>query len=129
MYMAVTLRGQSTVKAKRARREQEFKSRKHVLQSLHKPDIVLLAPTINQQCTVSDNCSMRHTCMCIPSYNYLSEEGIHEVGYSDISFLVKKVFIHSSSPTLKRCTQTQVAVKYNLIGTTLQTLVSTKQFI
>ena len=32
-------RGQSTVEAKRARREQEFNSRKHVLEILHKPGI------------------------------------------------------------------------------------------
>ena len=39
-------RGQTTVEAKRAEQNnKEFKSRKHVPECLHKPGIVLLAPT------------------------------------------------------------------------------------
>ena len=48
----------SVHQAKRARREQEtVQSTNHVLESLHKPGIVLLAPTK----LASDNCSARPT--------------------------------------------------------------------
>ena len=59
-----------------------------------------------------------------------SKKVIHDLGDSLSNNISLSVGIHGTYPTvpltleLIRCIQTQVAVKHNLIGTTLQTLVT-----